>query len=96
VEDSLFLLFLLHGGVNCLPITPGGTLTTLYTFGGYTDGAIPSGGLIQATDGNLYGTSNAGGTYYWGTVFKITLGGTLTTLHNFCPQVGSADGDSVS
>jgi uncharacterized repeat protein (TIGR03803 family) len=63
-------------------ITTSGTLTTLHTFKG-TDGYGPS-GLIQATDGNFYGTTNYGGSYDGGTVFKITSGGTLTTLYNFC------------
>jgi uncharacterized repeat protein (TIGR03803 family) len=73
-------------------ITPGGTLTTLHSFGG-TDGAFPEAGLVQATDGDFYGTTSQGGnssacSFGCGTVFKITLGGTLTTLHNF----GGTDG----
>jgi len=64
-------------------ITPSGTLATLYSFCTQTncvDGANPYAGLVQATDGNLYGT-----TYYGtGTVFKITLDGMLTTLYTFC------------
>jgi len=40
-------------------------------------------GLVQAADGNLYGTTFYGGAYGIGTVFKITPGGTLTTLHSF-------------
>jgi uncharacterized repeat protein (TIGR03803 family) len=48
--------------------------------------------LVQATDGNLYGTTSIGGAYNGGTVFKITLDGTLTTLHAFCAQSGCPDG----
>jgi uncharacterized repeat protein (TIGR03803 family) len=62
-------------------------LSTLYSFcsGGGTcpDGSGPS-GLIQATDGNLYGTTGGGGANGSGTVFKLTLDGTLTTLYSFC------------
>ena len=65
------------------------TLTTLHAFAGYpTDGASPYAGLVQATDGNFYGTTYAGGTSGncqggCGTVFRITPAGTLTTLHSF-------------
>ncbi len=47
---------------------------------------FPYGGLNQATDGNLYGTTYQGGTHDDGTIFEITAGGTLTTLHNFCSR----------
>jgi len=57
-----------------------------------TDGFEPVGGLIQATDGNFYGTTYLGGASDEGTVFKITSAGTLTTLHSFCSESGCADG----
>jgi uncharacterized repeat protein (TIGR03803 family) len=77
-------------------ITPSGTLTTLYSFcfegGTCTDGAEPYAGLVQATDGDLYGTTYGGGASNAGTIFKITSSGTLTTLYSFCSQGGCADG----
>ena len=76
-------------------VTAGGTLTTLYTFCSQiycTDGAAPEAGLVQATDGNFYGTTYSGGTYGQGTVFRITATGDLSTLYNFCSQSGCADG----
>jgi uncharacterized repeat protein (TIGR03803 family) len=84
-----------QGGANCPPygcgtifkITPSGTLTTLHSFDG-TDGSEPR-GLIQATNGNFYGTTVFGGAHSEGTVFEITPSGTLTTLHSF----GGADGE---
>jgi uncharacterized repeat protein (TIGR03803 family) len=66
-----------HSDGSVFRITPAGVLTTIYSFcskSACSDGANPVGGLIQATDGNLYGTTELG------TVFKITLSGTLTTL----------------
>ena len=52
-----------------------------------TDGALPRAGLIFDAAGNLYGTTNAGGTYDAGTVFKLAPTGdgswTETVLHNF-------------
>jgi uncharacterized repeat protein (TIGR03803 family) len=68
-------------------MTPSGTLTTLHSFAGYpTDGIGPYGGLVQATNGYLYGTTVSGGSGIGGTVFKITPSGSLTTLYSFCPQ----------
>jgi uncharacterized repeat protein (TIGR03803 family) len=65
-------------------ITPSGKLTTLYSFSGGVDGDTPTATLIQATDGNLYGTASYDGLYpNFGTVFKITISGELTTLFNF-------------
>jgi uncharacterized repeat protein (TIGR03803 family) len=59
--------------------------TTIHAFSG-TDGAAPVAPLIQATDGNLYGTTVYGGANGDGTVFKITTSGTLTTVYSFCEQ----------
>src|ERR1017187_6069622 len=76
-------------------ITPGGTLTTLYSFCSQTnctDGVYPYAGLVQATNGDLYGTTQYGGAHSYGTVFKITPGGTPTTLYSFCSQSGCTDG----
>jgi uncharacterized repeat protein (TIGR03803 family) len=64
-------------------ITPSGKLTTLHSFTDFTDGAYPLAALVQATNGNLYGTTPGGGAYQAGTVFKITSSGKLTTLHSF-------------
>jgi uncharacterized repeat protein (TIGR03803 family) len=74
-------------------ITSTGELTTIYTFctrGECYDGNEPISPLIQATDGNLYGTTYGGGEFGVGTVFKTTLGGKLTTLYSFNSTDGSA------
>src|SRR5580700_1054 len=80
-------------------ITPSGNLSTLYSFSaqaGCNDGADPQAGLVQAANGDLYGTTLRGGTGSYagsnGTVFKITPSGALTTLYSFCPQSGCTDG----
>jgi len=86
-----------NGGANCSPhgcgtvfkITPGGTLTMLYSFAG-SDGVQPVAGLVQAGDGNFYGTTQNGGADDLGTIFKITPGGTLTTLHSFAGSDGAS------
>jgi uncharacterized repeat protein (TIGR03803 family) len=81
-----------NGGCGTVfKITPSGTLTTLYNFAG-TDGASPHAGLVQATDGNFYGTTDEGGLADVGTAFRITPAGTLTIFHSFCSETGCADG----
>jgi uncharacterized repeat protein (TIGR03803 family) len=87
------------GGANnqgtVFRITPSGTLTTLYSFcsqSGCTDGTNTQAALVQGTDGNLYGTTYAGGANSLGTIFKITPSGTLTTLYSFCSQSNCYDG----
>jgi uncharacterized repeat protein (TIGR03803 family) len=69
-------------------ITPAGVLTTLHSFDS-TDGANPIAALIQATDGNFYGSTGSGGANFRGTIFRITTSGTLTTLHAFDGTDGS-------
>jgi uncharacterized repeat protein (TIGR03803 family) len=85
-----------YGGGTIFEITPAGKLMTLYSFcsqqPGCTDGETPSAGLIQATNGSLYGTTEYGGAKNAGTVFKMTPGGKLTTLYSFCSQTGCTDG----
>jgi uncharacterized repeat protein (TIGR03803 family) len=84
---------------NCgtvFKVTTGGKITALHQFctqTGCPDGNSPQAGLIQATDGNFYGTTIGGGKAGHGTVFKITSAGDLTTLYNFCSQPNCTDGD---
>jgi uncharacterized repeat protein (TIGR03803 family) len=80
-------------------ITPAGKLTTLHSFcsttnseGYCTDGKQPDAALVQATNGNFYGTTSSGGASNEGTVFEITAADKLTTLYSFCSQSGCTDG----
>ena len=66
-----------------------GSLTTLYAFTGGGDGGNPRAGLVEGTDGNFYGTTETDGSSGFGTVFRLTMSGSLTTLHSFS---GGADG----
>src|SRR5579871_3469664 len=72
-------------------MAPAQTFQTVVTFNS-TNGAIPTGVLVQGTDGNLYGTTQYGGTANIGTVFKVTQGGALTTIYSFCLKTLCADG----
>jgi uncharacterized repeat protein (TIGR03803 family) len=72
------------------PAAKGQTYNVLYTFTGGSDGAFPYyGSLVQDKAGSLYGTTQGGGSSGYGTVFKVTQGGTETVLYSF---TGGADG----
>jgi uncharacterized repeat protein (TIGR03803 family) len=71
------------GGGTVFKVTPTGTETVLYSFGGYSgDAAEPFAGVVRK-GGVLYGTTAGGGTEGYGTVFKVTLKGKATVLHSF-------------
>jgi uncharacterized repeat protein (TIGR03803 family) len=88
-------------------IAASGALTTLYSFcakANCADGYSPEAGLVQAPDGDFYGTTLYGGAsdnclssdgisaVSCGTVFKITSSGMLTTLYSFCSESDCTDG----
>lgn len=65
-------------------VTTDGVLTSLYSFQGGNDGWGPQAALVQASDGNFYGTTAYGGSSnLYGTVFRVTPTGSLTTIHSF-------------
>jgi uncharacterized repeat protein (TIGR03803 family) len=76
-----------YGEGAVFQITSNGVFTSLYSFSDTGDGRNPN-GLIEGSDGNLYGTTFGGGASH-GTVFQITTNGVLTTLYSFT----GADGD---
>jgi uncharacterized repeat protein (TIGR03803 family) len=68
------------------------TFKNLVSFNG-TDGANPTEmTLVQGIDGDLYGTTTNGGAFGFGTVFKVSHSGTLTTLWSFCQKTNCPDG----
>jgi len=92
-SDGNFYGTTANGGTNggngtVFKISANGALTNLYSFGG-PDGANPYAGLVQASDGYLYGTTANGGTNASGSVFKISTDGVLTNLYSF---TGGDDG----
>jgi uncharacterized repeat protein (TIGR03803 family) len=64
-------------------MTPSGTLTTLHSFGAGNGFGHPEAGLIRASDGLFYGTTQNGGANRQGSIFKITSSGTFTQIHAF-------------
>jgi uncharacterized repeat protein (TIGR03803 family) len=88
--DGWFYGVTAHGGnTNCISgcgtvfkISSEGTFTTLHQFDG-ADGAYPQAGLMQASNGNFYGTAQSHGPSGWGTAYRISPSGTLTVMHAF-------------
>lgn len=86
-----------YGGTNAIlgmgygtifKVSPAGTLTSMFSFNG-TNGANPTAGLVQAWDGNLYGTTLNGGTKGFGTIFKISTNGSFSTVLSFVGTNGT-------
>jgi uncharacterized repeat protein (TIGR03803 family) len=68
-------------------LTPAGELNVFYSFcseANCEDGGTPLSGLLQAQGADLYGTTTTGGSHGCGTLYQLTLSGTLTVIHNFC------------
>jgi uncharacterized repeat protein (TIGR03803 family) len=84
-----------YGGTNgsgtVFKVTSDGNETVEYSFDGGASGAYANGGLIQDAEGNLYGTAYQGGTYNFGTIFKITAVGQFTVLYSFPGGVSGAN-----
>jgi len=87
-NDGNFYGTTMEGGTTCCPgsigtifrMTPDGVITTLFSFTdqrGPYPGANPSEGLIQGSDGNLYGTCSSGGSRGGGNIFRILMPGPL-------------------
>ena len=76
-------------------ITASGSVETLVSFtgtAGAAPGSGPTAGLVQGSDGALYGTTSAGGTNGFGVVFKIGAGGAYSILIHFTGTTGAAKG----
>lgn len=73
-------------------ITTGGVLTQLYSFVRGNDGEYPKAGVIQAGDGNFYGTTSGGGSTNGGTVFRVSPAGAESVLYSFNQSSLSTDG----
>src|SRR5436190_13912321 len=64
--------------LTVIPVSvPGTRVTTLYSFSGGNDGGNPN-GLVQGTNGDIYGTTQLGGAYHDGTIFKVSSNGMVS------------------
>lgn len=88
-----------YGGADAegtvFEILTGGTEQVLYSFCAMpscSDGQGPYAGLIADAKGNLYGTTQSGGTQDSGIVFKLSSSGKETVLYSFCKERNCKDG----
>ncbi len=84
-----------HGQGAIYRMTPKGELSPLYNFcaePNCSDGEDVTSSPILGNDGNLYGVTSYGGSNGSGTIYRLTLGGKLTVLYNFCPPISCSDG----
>jgi uncharacterized repeat protein (TIGR03803 family) len=83
----------LWGGAHELGVvfklTLSNQFTVLHSFTGGSDGSHPAVGLVQATDGYLYGGTGQGGAFGAGVLFRISTTGEFTVLHAFQASTGS-------
>jgi uncharacterized repeat protein (TIGR03803 family) len=98
-NDGNFYLTTEAGGTSnngtVFRITPQGSGSVLYSFGSLSTDGVDPGPLLQGSDGNLYGTTAAGGTAPhggFGTLFELSLSGAETVLYSF----GTTDSDLAS
>jgi uncharacterized repeat protein (TIGR03803 family) len=87
-----------NGCGTVFKVTPSGQETVLYSFTGSPDAAFPVAAVILDAEGNLYGTTQFGGSCYanigCGTVFKVTPSGQETVLYSFCSEPSCSGGSS--
>jgi uncharacterized repeat protein (TIGR03803 family) len=94
-SDGNFYGVFQYGGASnygtAFRLTPSGTFSILYTFTDGNDGGYPVTSLLEASDGNFYGLTTAGGANY-GVVYKLTPGATVpwveTPIYNLSTNTG--------
>jgi uncharacterized repeat protein (TIGR03803 family) len=73
-----------YSGGTLFQMSPAGSLTTLYSFNDNGGGGFfPEAALVQGADGDLYGTTETDGGNGWGTIFKTTTNGNVSTVYTF-------------
>jgi uncharacterized repeat protein (TIGR03803 family) len=92
-----------HGGANgagsIFRLTPGGSLSTLYSFSAATNATyqavafdLQPNDLVQGADGNFYGTTHSGGSSFNGTIFVVSPSGSFTNLGTFGSAITNSSG----
>jgi uncharacterized repeat protein (TIGR03803 family) len=80
------------GAGTLFSVTSAGKVVTLHNFAGATDGSQPNDMLAADSEGNVYGTTQSGGQYAGGTIYKFTTAHALKVLHAFDASAGDGAG----
>jgi uncharacterized repeat protein (TIGR03803 family) len=85
------------GSGSVFKMTPTGSVTVLHSFSSSdANGQFPQSALIEASDGNLYGTCYEGGVSSVGTVFRISKSGTFQKIYDFNLAAGNLGYDPAA
>lgn len=77
-----------YGNGTLFEMTKGGTVSLLHSFGGPSDGVSPDGAVIFDASGNMYGTTETGGSTGNGTIWELASDGTYSVLHSLATNEG--------
>ena len=80
----------MNRGGTVFKLDAAATLTTLHAFLSANDGAFPLSPLVQTSDGTFYGTTETGGTWGLGTIFKLDALGNISTVNSVFSGLGGA------
>jgi uncharacterized repeat protein (TIGR03803 family) len=72
-----------YGGGTVFKVNKTGKETVLHSFGKGSDGMVPNAGVVRDASGNLYGTTEYGGAWGYGTVFRLSATGKEKVLYSF-------------
>lgn len=90
LPGAVFVALIAAMTLAAAPVAQAQTYAVIHSFAGTTtDGALANGELIRGATGNFYGTTQEGGAYNYGTVFKLDPSGVVTILSSF---TNGADG----
>jgi uncharacterized repeat protein (TIGR03803 family) len=85
-----------NGGGAVFRVTPDGSYERIHDFIADVGGLTPWGGVIQASDSNLYGTTQNGGAFNHGVVYRLSLDGQFAVIHHFNTSQGFDQGFSTA
>lgn len=84
------------GDGTVFEVAPGGAESVTYSFGGSGGGLAPEAPVLRDRDGNLHGTTEAGGANGLGTVFVLTAAGKERVVHSFSGSDGMHPGNLIA